>query len=152
MSKNTKLILLKDVSRTGRAGDTVEVKSGFARNYLLPKRLAREFSPGVIAFVKKRVEREALQNQKIKNELSQVQTRLAEEVLEMPARVGAEGKLFGSVTPSDIAQELVRRGYKIAKYQVKLESPLKSVGDYEAIISLHHDISAKIKVKVKPIE
>lgn len=151
MSKNAKIILLRDVPGTGKAGDAVEVKSGFARNYLLPKKLAREFNAGIITFIKKRVEKETLRDQKIKEGLSQVQMRLAEESLEIPARAGDEGKLFGSVTPGDITQELSRRGYKIDKRQVRLESPIKSVGDYEAIIALHHDISVKIKVKVYPV-
>jgi large subunit ribosomal protein L9 len=140
------VILRSAVDKLGHPGDIVSVSPGYARNFLLPRGFAYEATPGNrkrIAAEKSRLE--ALENEKIAAAQA-VADKLAEVSVTFAARVGEEGKLFGSVTASDIAHQLELQGYKIEKRQIELNEPIKALGMYKVGVRLHADVHPEIKV------
>ena len=126
----------------------MKVKNGYARNYLLPHNLAYEATPGNLKRIQQeRARLEAAENQR-RGSAQEVATKLEQVSLTFSARVGDEGKLFGSVTASDIAQQLEQQGYHIEKRQIDLHEPIKSLGVYRVPVRLHADVKPEIRVWV----
>ena len=142
------VILRNAVDKLGHPGDIVSVSPGYARNFLLPRGLAYEATAGNrkrIAAEKSRLE--ALENER-KAAAQTIADKLAEVSVTFAARVGEEGKLFGSVTTSDIAHQLEAQGFKVEKRQIELNEPIKALGMYKVPIKLHADVHPEIKVWV----
>ena len=140
------VILRNAIDKLGHPGDIVEVSAGYARNFLLPRGfafMATEGNRKRIAQEKNRLE--AAENDR-RAAASTIAERLAEVSVTFAARVGEEGKLFGSVTTSDIAHQLEVQGFHIEKRQIELNEPLKSLGVYRVGIRLHADVKPEIKV------
>jgi large subunit ribosomal protein L9 len=140
------VILRNAIDKLGHPGDIVSVSPGYARNFLLPRGLAYQATPGNlkrIAAEKSRLE--ALENER-KAAAQAIADKLAEVSVTFAARVGEEGKLFGSVTSSDIAHQLEAQGFKIEKRQIELNEPIKALGMYKVPIKLHADVHPDIKV------
>ncbi|MFN5583488.1 50S ribosomal protein L9 [Gemmatimonas sp.] len=140
------VILRNAVDKLGHPGDIVSVSPGYARNFLLPRGLAYEATAGNrkrIASEKSRLE--ALENERIEAAKA-IADKLAEVSVTFAARVGEEGKLFGSVTTADIAHQLEAQGFKIEKRQIELNEPIKTLGMYKVGIRLHADVHPEIKV------
>lgn len=140
------VILRNAVDKLGHPGDIVSVSPGYARNFLLPRGLAYEATAGNrkrIAAEKSRLE--ALENERIEAAKA-IADKLAEVSVTFAARVGEEGKLFGSVTTADIAHQLEAQGFKIEKRQIELNEPIKTLGMYKVGIRLHADVHPEIKV------
>jgi large subunit ribosomal protein L9 len=140
------VILRNAIDKLGHPGDIVSVSPGYARNFLLPRGLAYQATPGNlkrIAAEKSRLE--ALENER-KVAAQAIADKLAEVSVTFAARVGEEGKLFGSVTNSDIAHQLEAQGFKIEKRQIELNEPIKALGMYKVPIKLHADVHPEIKV------
>ncbi len=148
--RHVKLILRESIPSLGEAGDQVEVKVGFARNYLLPQRKAIRATEGRI--------REIEHNRRVvkENLAKEIQTfenlrhRLQSTPLEVSARVGAEGKLFGSVTSAQIVQLLAEKGFEIDRRKIALDEPIKEAGEHRVSIRLHPDVTAQVAVTVRP--
>ena len=142
------IILRQGVENLGKPGDVVKVKSGYARNYLLPRGLAYEATPGNL----KRIQQERDRLEAAENERRTTAQGFAEALeqvsLTFSARVGEEGKLFGSVTGADIAQQLESQGFHIEKRQIDLHEPIKALGVYRVPIRLHADVKPEIRVWV----
>ncbi|MDP9176928.1 MAG: 50S ribosomal protein L9 [Gemmatimonadota bacterium] len=142
------VILRQAVEKLGHPGDIVKVSAGYARNYLLPRGVAYEATPGN----KKRIERERQRLEAAEDSRRTSAQGLAEKLeqvsLTFSARVGEEGKLFGSVTTADIAHQLGEHGYEIEKRQIDLKEPIKALGVYRVPIRLHADVHPEIKVWV----
>jgi len=142
------IILRQAVENLGKTGDVVNVKPGYARNYLLPHGLAYEATPGNL----KRIQQERERLEAAENERRGAAQSLAEQFeqvsLTFSARVGDEGKLFGSVTAADIAQQLEAQGYHVEKRQIDLHEPIKALGVYRVPIRLHADVKPEIRVWV----
>ena len=142
------VILRQAVENLGHPGDLVKVSAGFARNYLLPRGVAVAATEGNkkrIAQEKARLEAaEAARRQTAEGDAGAVE----QISLTFSARVGEEGKLFGSVTSADIAHQLEAQGYKIEKRQIDLNEPIKALGVYRVPIKLHADVKPEIKVWV----
>ena len=142
------VILRHAVENLGKPGDVVKVKNGYARNYLLPHNLAYEATPGNLKRIQQERERlEAAENQR-RGSAQEVATKLEQVSLTFSARVGEEGKLFGSVTATDIAQQLEQQGFHVEKRQIDLHEPIKSLGVYRVPIRLHADVKPEIRVWV----
>ena len=142
------VILRHAVENLGKPGDVVKVKNGYAPNYLLPHNLAYEATPGNLKRIQQeRARLEAAENQR-RDAAQEVATKLEQVSLTFSARVGDEGKLFGSVTASDIAQQLEQQGYHIEKRQIDLHEPIKSLGVYRVPVRLHADVKPEIRVWV----
>jgi large subunit ribosomal protein L9 len=142
------IILRQSVENLGKPGDIVKVSPGYARNYLLPRGLAYEATPGNrkrIAMEKARLE--AAEAERIKTAQSLAE-RLESVQLTFSARVGDEEKLFGSVTASDIAHQLQAQGFDVEKKQIDLHEPIKSLGVYKIPIRLHAEVKPEIRVWV----
>ena len=142
------VILRHAVENLGKPGDVVKVKNGYARNYLLPHNLAYEATPGNLKRIQQERERlEAAENQR-RESAQEIATRLEQVSLTFSARVGEEGKLFGSVTATDIAQQLEQQGFHVEKRQIDLHEPIKSLGVYRVPVRLHADVKPEIRVWV----
>ncbi|HEX3867620.1 MAG TPA: 50S ribosomal protein L9 [Gemmatimonadaceae bacterium] len=142
------IILRQGVENLGKPGDVVKVKSGYARNYLLPYGLAYEATPGNL----KRIQQERDRLEAAENDRRMSAQGFAEKLeqvsLTFSARVGDEGKLFGSVTSADIAQQLEAQGFHVEKRQVDLHEPIKALGVYRVPIRLHADVKPEVRVWV----
>ena len=142
------LLLKKDVEKLGQIGDIVDVKNGYARNYLLPRGLGVPVNESNLRMVEsaKASRSEALARQQ--EELRQLADRLAGASVTIPAKANEEGHLFGSVSAQQIADALVREGFQVAERMVRLEEPLKEVGVYEVPIQLNPELAPSCKVWV----
>ena len=142
------VILRRAVENLGKPGDVVKVKNGYARNYLLPHNLAYEATPGNLKRIQQeRARLEAAESQR-RDSAQEIATKLEQVSLTFSARVGEEGKLFGSVTATDIAQQLEQQGFHVEKRQIDLHEPIKSLGVYRVPIRLHADVKPEIRVWV----
>ena len=142
------VILRQAVDNLGHPGDVVDVSNGYARNYLLPRGvafLATEGNKKRIAQEKARLE--AAEGER-RNTAQQLADKLAEVSITFAARVGEEGKLFGSVTAGDIAQQLDAQGYHVDRRMIDLHEPIKALGVYRVPLRLHADVRPEIKVWV----
>ena len=144
------VILLSDVEHVGLRGDVVTVARGYARNFLLPRRLAEEATASRVAELQKRDTLRARHEAKTADEAQQIAQALSQTVLRFEVKAGPTGSLFGSVTPTDIADELWN-SKKIRVDRRKIESdPLKRIGRYEIPIGLFEDVKVEVKTEVIP--
>ena len=143
------IILLEKVANLGNLGDVVRVKDGFARNFLIPQRMARRATAAAIAeFESKRAELEKLAAEKLAAAQA-VGAKLGGLVLEVRQKAGVDGRLFGSVTNHDIADALKAKGFTIEKASVRMPTgPLKIVGDHPLSVAVHTDVVVEITVQV----
>ncbi len=144
------VILLEKVINLGNLGDQVKVKSGYARNFLLPKgKAVMATKDNVAKFEERRAELEA----KVAEQIAEAQAR-AEKLaalggVSIAANAGEEGKLFGSVTAADVADAICAGGVEVAKSEVKLpEGPIRAIGEYDLMVQLHNDVEQTVKVTV----
>ena len=142
------VILREHVDNVGRRGEVVKVADGYARNYLLPRKLALLATAGN----KKQVERERFKFDALEAEEQKVAeaaaARLAGVEIEIARRVGETEALYGSVTSSDIADALAAKGVDIDRRKLQLAEPIKKLGEYDVPVKLHRDVIAHVKVKV----
>ncbi len=142
------VILREHVDNLGRRGDVVKVAAGYARNYLLPRKLALAVNENN----KRQIERERkLAEVRELAEKSQAEAfaeRLAEADIAIARRVGENNTLYGSVTSADVAQALHAKGFEIDKRKITLGDPLKALGEYTVPVKIHRDVTAQVKVKV----
>ncbi len=142
------VILRQAVENLGHPGDVVTVSNGYARNYLLPRGVAFLATEGN----KKRITQEKVRLEAAEASRREAAQQLADRMTEVSitfaARVGEEGKLFGSVTAGDIAQQLEAQGYHVERRQIDLHEPIKALGVYRVPLRLHADVRPEIKVWV----
>ncbi|MBN2601951.1 MAG: 50S ribosomal protein L9 [Candidatus Marinimicrobia bacterium] len=143
-----RIILLQDFEGLGKAGEQIDVKDGYARNFLFPKGLALKADKNSI----KRFQEMARLKDKKKDRALKQSRDLAEKLqavsLTVPVQVGEEDRVFGAVTSIEIAQQLKEKGYEIDKRQILLEEPIKALGIFEIPIKLHSEITTSIKLWV----
>jgi large subunit ribosomal protein L9 len=144
------VILREHVDNLGRRGEVVKVADGYARNYLLPRRLALLATEGN----KKQIERERAkfevkeaEEQKVAEAMSE---RLANVEIVIARKVGETAALYGSVTAADIAEALSAKGFDVDRRKLQLGEPIKKIGDLEVPVKLHRDVTARLKVRVVP--
>lgn len=142
------VILKEDVKNLGRIGDVVEVKDGYARNFLIPRGLAVEANPKNIKALEheKRKIQEAAK--KLRFSAEDLKSRIEGKTIVIKARAGEEDKLFGSVTAMDIADALKKEGIDIDKKKIIIEEPIKRLGDYSVTVKIHPEISAQLNIQV----
>jgi len=144
-----KVILLETVEHLGNVGDVVEVKPGFARNYLFPRGMAVLATPKGMEAIQTKIEALKKQEEEVKAKLATEAKSLEKIVLTFPVKVGEEDKLFGSVTASDIADKLSESlGREIEKGELELPEPIRALGEYKIPVKLGHGIHAEITVSV----
>jgi large subunit ribosomal protein L9 len=144
------VVLRKDVDKVGLRGEVVNVARGFARNYLFPRGLADEATPSRVAELQKVEERRAQHEAKTFEDAQAVAERLSQVVLNFEVKAGPTGSLFGSVTPTDIADELwTKHKVRVDRRKIGTE-PIKRIGRYEVPIELFQDVTAKVWMAVAP--
>jgi len=144
-----KLILREDVDNLGRGGDVVDVKPGYGRNFLLPRGLAVAANPKNLREIDHQKAVATAKAVKLKASAEAIAKRLAATPVTLKRKVGEQDKLFGSVTALDIAEALAARGLEIDRRSIDLAEPIKTLGDFEVGVKLHHDVVGKAKVKVE---
>ncbi|HYN26242.1 MAG TPA: 50S ribosomal protein L9 [Pyrinomonadaceae bacterium] len=147
---HTKILLREDVDDLGARGEIVRVRAGYARNYLLPRKLAVEATAGNV----KQIERErAVLLKKEAGERSTADAQAEQMrslVLNFERKSGEQGALYGSVTSMDIAEALHEQGYEIDRHRIHLREPLKRTGDFVVPLRLHREVTVDLQVKVSP--
>ena len=147
---NTNVLLREDVDNLGARGEIVRVKAGYARNYLLPRKLAVEATAGNVRQIE--AERAALlkkeAHERAGAEAQAAQMRALR--LNFERRVGEHGILYGSVTSMDVAEALRAQGYEIDRRRIKLREPIKETGDFTVGVRLHREVTVEIPVSVTP--
>src|SRR4029450_13534616 len=143
-----KVILLDDVASVGRRGDVRDVSDGYARNFLIPKKLALSASAGNLKNLEHIKNQQEAKAERIKGDAHGLQQRIEALTYEERRQASEEGKLFGSVTSQDIADFLGTRGIDMDRKRITLEEPIKTLGDYSVSMRLHPDVTAQLKVTV----
>ena len=146
-----KIILLQSVRGLGDPGELVNVKSGYARNYLIPNDLAIYATKGNIAQAEYRIQKSKENEIKRVAELQEVCNKLNKVSLKFELQTSEEDKLFGSVTTQMISDQLLENGFNIEKKDIAIAEPIKTLGNHHIDIFLHKDVVAKVKVKVKAL-
>src|SRR2546426_1005277 len=143
-----RVILLDDVSKVGRRGEVRDVADGYARNYLIPKKLALSATAGNLKNLDQIKTQQDAKADRVKGEAEALRDRIEALVLEERRQASEEGKLFGSVTAQDIVEFLERNAIKVERRRVALDEPIKALGATVVSIRLHHDVTAQLKVIV----
>ena len=147
-----KIILKQPVEALGDAGDIVNVKPGYGRNFLIPQGLGVLATESSIQATKNQVEQKAIKDTKTKKDLQLVADKLNNIKLNFSLKAGEDDKLFGSVTTQMISNELNKKGFTFDKKHLSLDEPIKSLGNYFAKVDFGDSIVARIKLKVIPEE
>ena len=146
-----KIILKQSIDSLGGEGDILEVKSGYARNYLIPKGWAKQATKVNIAATKKEIDARQKKEAKTRDNLEALGKQLDKLSLKFVLKAGEEGKLFGSVTSQMIADEIKSKGYDIDKKSIEIPEPIKNEGNHFVNIKLEKGYTGRIKIKVKGI-
>ena len=145
-----KVILSKDVAGTGKAGEVKDVADGYARNYLIPRKLAMPASASALKGVE---QRKAAESQKAAREEAVAQElagRLTASPVVVTAKVGDQGRLYGSITSADIAEQISKAiGQPFDRRMIQLDEPIRQLGSFEVPVRLHRAVSTKLKVDVQ---
>lgn len=148
-----KVVLLEDLPGTGKAGEIKEVSKGYAKNFLLPRKLALIATPAVTKQVESRLEKEKLEESIDREKLVELAQQIEGKEIRLKARLGAGERLFGSITAADVAEELSRAiGSVIDKKKIDIEKPFRQTGSYEIAVKLASDIKPKITVVIEEEE
>jgi len=147
---HTKILLREDVDDLGTRGEIVRVKAGYARNYLLPRKLAVQATASNVKGIEQEraalLKKEATERGHAEGQAEKMQAM----VLEFKRKAGEQGALYGSVTSMDIAEALKERGYEIDRHRLHLREPLKRVGDFTVPLRLHREVTVELQVKIAP--
>ena len=147
-----KVILKENIDTLGHIGDIVKVAPGYARNYLIPKELAIEATTKnakALDHVKRQME---YKKNKVLEQVKGLAARIEALALTLPHQAGEEGKLFGAITNIDLAEQLKSHGIEIDRKKIMLAEPIKHVGEFTAMIKLHPEVSATLKVNITKAE
>ncbi|MBW1804781.1 MAG: 50S ribosomal protein L9 [Deltaproteobacteria bacterium] len=147
-----KVILKQDMDVLGLEGDTVNVANGYARNYLIPKGFALEANNQNIKMMGLQRKKIEIKRLKAKEDAEKIKAQLADMVINISQKAGAEDKLYGSVTSMDIAAYMDKQGMSIDRRKISMERPIKTVGEFDVPIKLYPEVTGSIKVIVSPEE
>jgi len=142
------IILLDDVSKVGRRGEVREVSDGYARNFLIPKKLALSATAGNLKNLEHIKTQQEAKADRVKADAESLRSRVEALVYEERRQASEEGKLFGSVTSQDIADFLGAKGLKIDRRRITLDEPIKTLGEFTVSMRLHTDVTAQLRVNV----
>jgi large subunit ribosomal protein L9 len=143
-----KVVLLEDVKGLGQKGDIVDVKDGYARNYLLPRNLVKEATPAVLRSLQQQEQAQAQRRAREEQEAAALAEKLAKTTVRLEAKAGANDRLFGSITSQDIAAALAAKNIKIDRRKIELSEPIRALGSFEVPVRIYQDTLASLKVEV----
>lgn len=142
------VILKEDYTGLGYKNDVVKVKPGFARNYLIPRGIAILATEGSKKMLAENLKQAAHKAEKLKNEAIALAERIGELTLEIPAKVGESGKIFGSVTTTQLSEALKKQGFEIDRKKIAIVGEVKMIGEYKATLDLHREVKHTIAFRV----
>ena len=146
------LLLRNDVDNLGARGELVKVRSGYGRNYLLPRGLAVQATPSNVKQIEQQ-RKALLKKAATEKNAAEGQAALLNSVtLEFERKVGEHGVLYGSVTSLDLAEGIAAKGFEIDRKRIQLKEPIKEIGEFEVPVKLHREVTANLKVVVKKEE
>ena len=144
-----KMILLQDVKSVGKKGDLINASEGYAKNFLLPRKLAVEATKSNLNDYELKQKAEAKRKQEELEKAQATAKELEDKVVTIKVKTGGNGKLFGSVTNKEVAEEIVKQTkLDIDKKKIVLNDPIKAIGSFEVAVKLHKEVTAKLAVKV----
>ena len=144
------IILRETIDNVGRAGQVVKVADGFARNYLLPRKLAYLATPGNLKVMEFEQQASLRKEARQQDDAEKLKELLDKVEVVIRRKVGEQDALYGSVTNSDVADELEKKGFQLEKRKIQMDDHIKKLGDYEIPIRLFKDVTANVKLKVQP--
>ncbi len=147
-----KIILTEDVEDLGEEGEIVEVADGYARNYLIPKRMAQMATEGKIQEIREKQRARKRKKAERREEAEELADELAEETFEISVKAGEQDRLFGSVTTQDIEEKLAEAGYDIDRRDIGLDENIKELGEHTVPVKLFEDVTGEINLEVTPLE
>ncbi len=147
-----KVILTRDVDNLGRQGEIVSVKPGYGRNYLIPKGMALVATDSVVRHQQELRKQAAHKILKQKEDSEALRNLIEKEDVVVRARVGEESRIFGTITAQQIADELAARGLEVDRRKIELDEDIKTLGVFSATVKIHHDVTAKVKIRVEAEE
>lgn len=143
-----KIILVKDVDRLGEIGDELVVKDGYARNYLIPNKLAIESTKGALRILEQKRREKARREQLLKEEMEKISEKIQAASCTISMEAGEEDKLFGTVTTEMVQEALLSEGIEVDKKKIVIEEPIKALGVYTVDIKLHPEVKAQARIWV----
>lgn len=143
-----KIILRQDYQKLGKIGDVVEVKDGFARNFLIPRNIGYQASPGSIRALEEEKKQHALRQGKEAARARTLAAELEKTSVTLKVKVGEDERLFGTVTSQMVADALAEKGFTVDKRIIEIEEPIKALGIYPVSLKLHPEVETKVKVWV----
>jgi len=143
-----KVILLDDVTKVGRRGEVREVSDGYARNFLIPKKLALSATQGNLKNLEHIKQQAEAKADRVKSDAEGLRAQIEALVYEERRQASEEGKLFGSVTAQDVVDFLASRGVKVDRKRLTLDEPIKALGEFSVSMRLHSDVTAQLRVTV----
>lgn len=145
-----KVILLSDLRQTGKRGEVVDVKPGFARNFLLPQKLAKPATPGNLKWFEEQRAKIDARHAAERQAAAEIAAQLASIKLQIAKRAGESETLYGSVTPAEVEEALVEKGVEVDRRMIDLGGGIKTLGDHVVRIDLHSEVIAEVEVTVVP--
>jgi large subunit ribosomal protein L9 len=142
------LILKEDVKNLGFKNDVVKVKPGYGRNYLIPQGFAVLATPSSLKVLQENMKQAAHKAEKLLTDAKNLAANIGDAVLEIKAKAGESGRIFGAVTTLQISDALKAKGFEVDRKRINLPSDVKNLGDYEATLILHKEVSHKVKFSV----
>ncbi|MFO8088211.1 MAG: 50S ribosomal protein L9 [Desulfatiglandaceae bacterium] len=146
------VILEKDFDELGLEGDLINVADGYARNFLIPKQIALEATPGNLKSFELRKKKIEVKRLRAKEEAEKMAATLEGVTLVFKQKAGEEGKLYGSVTSMDIAAALEKKGIVVDRKKIVIDKPIKSLGEYNILIKIYPTVTSTVKVEVRSLE
>ena len=145
------VILKQDVDKIGRRGDIVDVSRGYVRNFLVPRNLAEVATPAKLEEAQREMAETAERDRRMAERAGEIAETLNKSVITIEARTGEDERIFGSITPANIAQAIERaRGLRIDRRRIRLDEPIRSLGTHQVPVQVHGDVEANVKVIVVP--
>ncbi len=142
------VILREDIQGLGYKNDTVEVKPGYGRNYLIPRGMAILASTSNKKMIEENIRQAAHKAEKAKKDAEEVAKKIGEITLEIKTKAGEKGKIFGAITPIQVSEALGAKGHEIDRKRISFEQKIKELGEYTALLDLHKEVHHPIKIKV----
>jgi len=142
------IILREDIDKLGQRGQMVKVAAGYARNYLLPRKLAVAATEGNKKIVEQERQAHLRREVKVVSEAQELSKLMGSVTVTIAQKAGDNDQLFGSVTPADIAAALEKQGYTVDRKKIQMDEPIKTLGDFKVAVRLHKDVSVEIPVHV----